>query len=69
MEKNIEQNKQKNGRKSDLEQIYEVMTAAAVEFIVIGGQAETLMGSPRITYDVDLCYLRPRKICLGWQSR
>jgi hypothetical protein len=27
-----------------------------VEFIVIGGQAESLMGSPRVTYDVDLCY-------------
>ena len=29
-----------------------------VEFIVIGGQAETLMGSSRITFDVDLCYRR-----------
>lgn len=26
--------------------------------IVIGGQAESLMGSPRVTYDVDLCYRR-----------
>jgi hypothetical protein len=26
-----------------------------VEFIVIGGQAEMLMGSPRVTYDVDVC--------------
>jgi len=34
------------------------MASHAVEFIVIGGQAETLMGSPRVTYDVDLCYLR-----------
>jgi len=25
-------------------------------FIVVGGQAETLMGSSRVTYDVDLCY-------------
>jgi hypothetical protein len=29
-----------------------------VEFLVIGGQAETLYGSPRVTYDVDLCYRR-----------
>ncbi len=26
--------------------------------MVIGGQAEALMGSPRVTYDVDLCYRR-----------
>ncbi len=29
-----------------------------VEFIIVGGQAEALMGSPRVTYDVDLCYRR-----------
>lgn len=29
-----------------------------VEFIVIGGQAEIIFGSPRPTYDVDLCYRR-----------
>lgn len=29
-----------------------------MEFIVIGGQAEALYGSARVTYDVDLCYLR-----------
>jgi hypothetical protein len=32
-----------------------------VEFIVIGGQAEYLFGSPRVTYDVDLCYRRTRE--------
>ena len=42
----------------ELEQIAAVMAAYAVEYLVIGGQAETLMGSPRVTYDVDLCYLR-----------
>jgi predicted nucleotidyltransferase len=31
-----------------------------VEFIVIGGQADYLFGSPRVTYDVDLCYRRTR---------
>lgn len=34
------------------------MHAHGVEFIVIGGQAEYIFGSPRITYDVDLCYRR-----------
>ena len=29
-----------------------------VEFIVVGGQAEALMGSARVTYDVDFCYRR-----------
>jgi hypothetical protein len=29
-----------------------------VDFLVIGGQAEALMGSPRVTYDTDLCYRR-----------
>jgi predicted nucleotidyltransferase len=29
-----------------------------VEFLVIGGQAEAIFGSPRVTYDVDLCYRR-----------
>jgi hypothetical protein len=32
-----------------------------VEYIVIGGQAETLMGSPRVTFDVDLCYRQTPK--------
>ena len=44
--------------KSDLRQVAEVMDRHRVEFVVIGGQAETLMGSPRVTYDVDLCYRR-----------
>ena len=45
-------------RKSALEQIAEVLLSHGVEFIVIGGQAESLLGSPRVTYDVDLCYRR-----------
>ena len=44
--------------KSDLHQIAEVFAKHGVEFIVIGGQAESLMGSARVTYDVDLCYRR-----------
>src|SRR3954454_10637180 len=46
---------------SALERIAEVLTRHGVEFIVIGGQAEWVMGSPRITYDVDLCYRRNRQ--------
>jgi predicted nucleotidyltransferase len=44
--------------KSDVRRIAEIMDAHGVEYLVIGGQAETLMGSPRVTYDVDLCYRR-----------
>ncbi len=49
---------EKNQDKSRLEQIAELLTAHGVRFIVIGGQAEYLFGSPRVTYDVDLCYER-----------
>ena len=41
-----------------LERAAGLMTRHNVEFIVIGGQAEYLFGSPRVTYDVDLCYRR-----------
>jgi hypothetical protein len=41
-----------------LERIAETMLRHDVEFIVIGGQAECLFGSPRLTFDVDLCYRR-----------
>jgi predicted nucleotidyltransferase len=34
------------------------MVRHGVRFIVIGGQAEYIFGSPRVTYDVDLCYER-----------
>jgi hypothetical protein len=51
-----------NGKKmpeqSELEAFAEVLLRHGVEFIVIGGQAETLMGSPRVTFDTDLCYRR-----------
>ncbi len=43
---------------SDLETIAAILLRHNVEFIVIGGQAEVLMGSPRVTYDTDLCYRR-----------
>lgn len=44
--------------KSSLQQISERFAAHGVEFIIIGGQAEALFGSPRVTFDVDLCYRR-----------
>src|SRR5437016_2567085 len=43
---------------SRLERIAELLLKHGVRFIVIGGQAEYLFGSPRVTYDVDLCYER-----------
>ena len=43
---------------SPLESFCLLLADAGVEFMVIGGQAEALMGSPRVTYDVDLCYRR-----------
>jgi predicted nucleotidyltransferase len=49
---------EKDTSKSDVRKFTELFDRHAVEFILIGGQAETLMGSPRVTYDVDLCYRR-----------
>ena len=47
--------------KSALERIAAILLRHGVEFIVVGGQAELLMGSPRITYDIDLCYRRTKE--------
>ena len=44
--------------RSPLERFCTLLAQHGVEFIVVGGQAEALMGSPRVTYDVDLCYRR-----------
>ncbi|MCI0650258.1 MAG: hypothetical protein L0Z55_00095 [Planctomycetes bacterium] len=44
--------------KSAIERIAEIFFRNGVEFLIVGGQAELLFGSPRITYDVDLCYRR-----------
>lgn len=43
---------------SDLKKIVAILQRHKVEFLVIGGQAEILMGSPRVTYDTGLCYQR-----------
>ena len=44
--------------KSPLEEICQLFLSQGVEFLIIGGQAEYLFGSPRVTMDVDLCYRR-----------
>ncbi len=43
---------------SPLERFCALLARHGVEFIVVGGQAEALMGGARVTYDVDLCYRR-----------
>jgi hypothetical protein len=53
-------NMDENTEKSDLRKIAELLIRHGVEFIVIGGQAQTLMGSPRVTFDIDLCYRRTK---------
>src|SRR5438045_3424619 len=50
-----------DSQRSALEQISEILVSEGVEFIVVGGQAEWLFGSPRATFDVDLCYRRTRE--------
>jgi predicted nucleotidyltransferase len=44
--------------KSKLELAAELLNRHGVEFLVIGGQAAALHGSPIPTFDVDLCYRR-----------
>lgn len=47
-----------NANKSLLERCLEPLIAEGVEFLVVGGQAEGLLGSARVTFDVDVCYRR-----------
>jgi predicted nucleotidyltransferase len=44
--------------KPKLVEIAELLQRHGVEFMVIGGQAATLLGSPIPTFDIDLCYRR-----------
>ncbi len=44
--------------KTPFEQVMELLVSHGVDSIVIGGQAEYLHGSPRVTFDIDLCYRR-----------
>jgi predicted nucleotidyltransferase len=45
---------------SRLEKIASLLLSEGVQFLVIGGQAEYLFGSSRVTHDVDICYARDR---------
>jgi hypothetical protein len=54
----VEDNAKRPTEASDLEKIAAVLFRHQVEFLVVGGQAEVLMGSPLVTYDTDLCYRR-----------
>src|SRR2546429_7283956 len=47
-----------SSEKTPLDLVAALFARHGVEFLVIGGQAEILMGSPRVTYDTDLCYRR-----------
>ena len=41
-----------------LEELADLLQRHGVRFVVIGGQAEYIFGSPRVTFDIDLCYER-----------
>src|ERR1043165_6656100 len=43
---------------SRLYRFADLLLRHSVEFLVIGGQAEILMGGARVTFDTDLCYRR-----------
>ncbi len=47
--------------KSSFVRIVRRLLDHGVEFLVIGGRAETLYGSARVTFDTDLCYRRTRE--------
>ncbi len=42
----------------DLLKVTELFARYGVEYLVIGGQAAILHGSPQLTFDTDLCYRR-----------
>lgn len=47
-----------NTSRAPLLKIVELLQRHQVEFLIIGGQAAALLGSPVPTFDVDLCYRR-----------
>lgn len=53
-------NADKDTEKPRLLRIAERLQRYGVEFMVIGGQAAVLLGSPVSTFDVDLCYRRTK---------
>lgn len=54
----VEYSEKPTPEQSNLEKIAEILLRHKIEFFVVGGQAETLMGGSRVTFDVDLCYRR-----------
>ncbi len=40
----------------DVELLLRRLTARGVDFVIIGGVAATLFGSPRTTFDLDICF-------------
>src|SRR5262245_32975253 len=44
-----------------LRRVVETLQRHGVEFLIIGGPAELMMGSPRVTSDTDLCSRRTRE--------
>ena len=43
---------------TDVQRLLDVLHAAGVDFVVVGGVALVLRGSSRVTLDLDLCYAR-----------
>jgi hypothetical protein len=48
-------------RPFDPERVLETLLRHRVRFVVIGGFAARLLGSPTLTNDLDICYARDRK--------
>jgi len=48
-------------RPFDPERVLETVLRHRVRFVVIGGIAGRLLGSPTLTNDLDICYARDRK--------
>ena len=46
---------------TDVQRLLDALTAAGVEFTVVGAVALVLRGSSRVTADLDLCYARHRE--------
>ena len=46
---------------TDVQRLLDVLSAAGVDFVVVGGVALVLRGSSRVTLDLDLCYARDRE--------
>src|SRR5687767_12095678 len=44
--------------KLDVQKIVDLFARHGIEYLVIGGQAAILHGSPQLTFDTDLCYSR-----------